>query len=178
MKVLAFTTSSNAESINGQLVNMAVAELQKSTSVELDTVDMNDYELPLYTQTREGESGIPDKAVEFYNKIGEADALIIGLPEHNGYYPAVYKNLFDWTSRHDMQFYQNKPTLLLATSPGPGGAANVLGAAAGSAPFFAMEVKGSMSVPSFYDAVDMQEQVFYDAALNQKLAEVVQQLVA
>lgn len=177
MKVLAFTTSSNAESINGQLVNMAVAELQKRTSVELDTVDMNDYELPLYTQTREGESGIPAKAVEFYNKIGAADALIIGLPEHNGYYPAVYKNLFDWTSRHDMQFYQNKPTLLLATSPGPGGAANVLGAAAGSAPFFAMDVKGSISVPSFFEAVDMENQQFNDAALTEQLKKSVDALI-
>ncbi len=178
MRVLAFSTSSNAESINGHLVNMAVAQLQNQHdgSVQVDTLDMNDYELPLYTQAREGESGIPDKAVEFYHKIGAADALIIGLPEHNGYYPAVYKNLFDWTSRHDMQFYQNKPTLLLATSPGPSGAANVLGAAVASAPFFAMDVKGSMSIPSFYEAVDTEQRVFVDSQANIQLADLLQQL--
>ena len=179
MKVLAFSTSSNQESINRNLVMMAVAELesQLGESVEVDTVDMNDYELPLYTQAREGEGGIPAPAQEFFAKIGEADALIMGLPEHNGYYPAVYKNLFDWTSRHNQSFYQNKPTLLVATSPGPGGAASVLGIAAQSAPYFAMDVRGTLSVPSYFDAVNMETGGFNESALSAQLAEQVSALV-
>ena len=180
MQVLAFSTSSSPTSINRNLVMMAVSELeyQLGESVQLETIDMNDYELPLYTQAREGESGIPAQAQEFFAKIGAADALIMGLPEHNGYYPAVYKNLFDWTSRHNQAFYQNKPTLLVSTSPGPGGAASVLNIAAQSAPYFAMDVRGTLSVPSYFDAVNMETGSFNDAAVTAQLAEQVRALLA
>ncbi len=45
---------------------------------------------------------------------------------------------------------------MLATSPGSGGATSVLSSAVNSAPYFDADVKGSMSVPSFYDNFDME----------------------
>ena len=45
--------------------------------------------------------------------------------------------------------------VLLSTSPGPGGAASVLASATQSAPYFAADVKASISVPSFYDNFDV-----------------------
>ena len=54
-----------------------------------------------------------------------------------------------------MKVFQNKPMLMLATSPGPGGAGSVLAAASGSAPYFAADVKASISIPSFYDNFDV-----------------------
>ena len=44
--------------------------------------------------------------------------------------------------------------MLLATSPGKGGAVTVLKMAEASAPHFGMEVKAAVSVPSFYDTFD------------------------
>lgn len=58
----------------------------------------------------------------------------------------------------------------MATSPGPGGAQSVLASASGSAPYFAMDVKGILSVPSFYDNFDSEAGALRDPELAQQLA--------
>jgi hypothetical protein len=67
--------------------------------------------------------------------------------------------------------------LLLATSPGPGGAKNVLATAINSMPHFAGEVKGSFSLPSFYDNFDMEAKTITDSALLASLMDEVNKLV-
>lgn len=173
MKVLAFAASSSKNSINQRLASY-VANQIKGAQVTL--LDINDYEMPLYSEDREKELGQPEQAKAFYDKIGEADAIVISFAEHNGSYTAAYKNLFDWTSRIDQQVYQQKPVVMLATSPGPSGSASVLAAAQGSAPYFAAEVKGALSVPSFYDNFDMESGVITNKELNSQINSIVEQL--
>ncbi|MEM0951558.1 MAG: NAD(P)H-dependent oxidoreductase [Cyanobacteria bacterium P01_H01_bin.74] len=153
MKLLAFAATNHMESINKQLLAFVGTQLKQTATfpVVLTMLDLIDFEMPLYRQDREAQTGIPEQAKLFYRHIGEADALMISLAEHNGFYPAFYKNLFDWTSRISQKVYQDKPALLLSTSPGQGGAGNVLKTAIGSAPYFGMDVKASVSVPSFFD---------------------------
>jgi len=174
MKVLAFAASSSRKSINKQLVSYAASLIPDA---EVDLLDINDFEMAIYSSDREEESGIPQQAHDFKARIGQADAVVIAFAEHNGYYTAAFKNLFDWTSRIDMKVYQGKPMVMFATSPGPGGAANVLNTAVTSAPYFAGEVKAQMSVPSFYDNFDMAENKITDEALNGKLIEAMNHLV-
>ena len=159
MKVLAFAASSSRNSINKKLVSYAANLLEDGIvdNPEVEVIDINDYEMPIYSIDREREGGIPDEAQNFYKKIGDADALVISFAEHNGFYTAAYKNLFDWTSRVDKKVYQNKPAVLMSSSPGPGGAKNVLKTAKESAPFYGMEVKADISVPRFYDSFDVEE---------------------
>ena len=128
MKVLAFAASSSRTSINKALVSYAGQMLVGGIieNAEVEVIDLNDYEMPLYSVDREKESGIPELAHQFYQKIGEADALLISFAEHNSLYTVAYKNLFDWASRITKQFYQDKPAVLLATSPGGRGAKTVL----------------------------------------------------
>ena len=82
--------------------------------------------------------------------------MIVSFAEHNGSYSAAYKNLFDWASRIDQKVFQNKPTIYLSTSPGPGGAGSVLSSAKGSARFFGVDLKASVSVANFHDVFDAQ----------------------
>ena len=173
MKVLAFGASSSKTSINKSLATYA-ANLVPNAEVEV--LDLNEYELPLYSSDKEAELGQPDLAKQFFSKIGDADAIVISFAEHNGSYTAAYKNLFDWASRIDMKVYQDKPTLLMATSPGPGGAASVLAAAKGSAPFFAADVKGDFSLPSFYDNFDLETMSFKNPELAEQLTEQINKL--
>ncbi|WP_392339033.1 NADPH-dependent FMN reductase [Moritella marina] len=158
MKVLALAASNSRQSINKQLVSYAGEVLTSKiiANAEVEVIDINDFEMALYSIDRETESGIPQQAQAFYDKIGSVDAIIISYAEHNGSYTAAFKNLFDWTSRIDPKVYQGKKMLMLATSPGPGGAGSVLAAATGSAPYFAGEVTASLSVGSFYDNFDME----------------------
>ena len=173
MKVLTFAASSSSTSINKQLAFYAASLLH---DVDIETLDINDYEMPLFSEDKERELGQPEQAKRFFEKIGQADAIIISFAEHNGSYTAAYKNLFDWTSRINQKLFQNKPMVLLATSPGPGGASNVLAAAKGSAPFFAGEVKAALSIPSFYDNFDPKQKVLTSTDLLKQLTQAVTQL--
>ncbi len=166
MKLLAFAASSSTKSINKQLVTYA-ASLVENAQIEI--LDINDYEMPLFSQDKEAQLGQPAQAKQFFAKLGEADAIIISFAEHNGSYTAAYKNLFDWTSRIDMKLFQNKPMILLASSPGPGGASTVLNAATTSAPYFAGNVKASISIPSFFENFDVDNQILKNPELLQEL---------
>ena len=175
MKLVAFAASSSRQSINKQLVSYA-ASLVESARCEI--LDLNDYELPLFSVDREAELGHPRLAADFLNKLGEADALMVSFAEHNGAYSAAFKSLFDWCSRIDTKVWQNKPMLMLATSPGARGGAGVLATALNSAPHFGGDVKASLSVPSFGTNFDTEKGELTDAGLRAKLEEAVRALQA
>jgi NAD(P)H-dependent FMN reductase len=169
MKILAFAASSSSKSINKQLASYAASVAANQHSATVEILDINDYEMPLFSQDKEEVLGQPEQATAFYSKLGEADAIIISFAEHNGTYTAAYKNLFDWTSRIDMKVFQNKPVVLLSTSPGPGGARTVLAQANASAGHFAADVKSSLSIPSFYDNFDNELQELTNNELKNQL---------
>ncbi len=175
MKVIGFAASSSSTSINKQLVTYAASQL---TDCEVEILDLNDYELPLFSQDKEQQLGQPPLAKAFVEKIQSADGLLISFAEHNGSYTVAYKNLFDWASRINPQVYQDKPLVVLSSSPGPGGAKSVLATAEASMPFFGGTVKGSLSVPSFYDNFDSEQGKLTNAELNAQLLSALELLKA
>jgi chromate reductase len=175
MKILAFAASSSRQSINKKLATYVTTLIE---DCEVDILDLNDYELPIFSEDKEKEFGKPQLAQDFFNKIGSCDALVISFAEHNGNYSAAYKNIFDWASRIDAKVFQNKPLLLLSTSPGAGGASNVLALANSSAPHFKGDVKDSVSVPSFYKNYDNDTQSINNPEIIQRLKEAVKTLIS
>ncbi|GAA06541.1 NADPH-dependent FMN reductase [Photobacterium leiognathi] len=173
MKLLAFAATNSQQSINRALVTYAASQVNAD---EVEILDLNDFEMAIYSIDRENASGIPEQAQLFFDKIGQADAILISFAEHNGTYTAAYKNIFDWASRINQKFYQQKPVLMLATSPGPGGAKNVLDTAVTSAPFFDANVVGSLSIPSFYENFDLEKQTLINEELNSQLISLVAKL--
>ena len=149
MRVLAFAATISRHSINRQLLDYAARLLEDEHDVRVDFLDLNDYEMPIYSTDRQNENGIPAEAHDFFERIGAADALLISFAEHNGFYTAAYKNVFDWASRIDMRVFQDKPTVMLSTSPGRNGGANVLRTAVESGVFFGNDVLASLAIPSF-----------------------------
>jgi NAD(P)H-dependent FMN reductase len=133
--------------------------------------------MPIYSIDRQNEHGIPERAHAFMAKIAAADALLISFAEHNGAYTAAYKNLFDWCSRIDPKVFQGKAVAMLSTSPGPAGAGNVLNAATGSAPYFNGVLKASLSVPSFYDNFDVEQNALKNPEIQTQLQTLVDVLV-
>ncbi len=171
MKLLAFAATNSRAGINKQLVAYAtrLVEAGVAGDVTVEPIDLNDYEMPIYSVDRQNEDGIPSAAHDFLARIGEADAVLISFAEHNGHYTAAYKNLFDWASRIERRVYQDKPTVMLATAPGPGGGRNVLGAAVASAPFFGNDLVASLSIPQFHDHFDIATGTLTDPALDAQL---------
>ena len=170
MKIIAFAASTNSKSINKQLIEYASKLLDK---VYVEILDLNNYEMPLYSQDRENESGHPQLAKDLLEKIGGSDGLIISFAEHNGSYTAAYKNIFDWCSRIEPKVFQNKPMVLLAASPGAMGASSVLASAENSAPYFNGIVKASLSIPNFYDNFDIENKLIKNNDLNKQFINAV-----
>jgi chromate reductase len=171
MKIVAFAATSSKESINKQLTGYATRLLEDGLvpDVIVKTIDLNDYEMPIYSIDRQNDTGIPQLAHDFFDEVGQADAVLISFAEHNGFYTAAYKNVFDWVSRIDMRVYQDKPTIMLATSPGPGGGGNALQTAVGSAPFFGNDVRASLSIPNFYENFDTTSNSLTNSELDTQL---------
>ncbi|SMG62681.1 NADPH-dependent FMN reductase [methanotrophic bacterial endosymbiont of Bathymodiolus sp.] len=173
MKVLAFAASNSTQSINKKLVTYAASLFEEA---QVEVLDINDYELPLFSVDKEQELGQPQLAQDFVAKIGACDVLIISFAEHNGTYTAAYKNLFDWGSRINKKIYQDKPVVLLATSPGPGGASKVLAAAVNSTPHFNGDLRASLSIPSFHQNFDPNNNCLTSPALNDQLIAAINSL--
>ena len=168
-KIIAFGASSSKNSINKKLATYT-ANLFKNTAVEI--LDLNDYEMPLFSVDKEKENGIHEFAHAFYAKIGSADFVIISFAEHNGAYSSAFKNILDWTSRINAKTFQEKPMLLLATSPGLRGGNSVLEIAKNRFPFQGAVVKGSFSLPSFNDNFDIEKGIV-NPELKSQLLEIV-----
>jgi NAD(P)H-dependent FMN reductase len=157
MKILAFAATTSSKSINKMLVAHATDLIEGGLvpGATVDTLDLNDYEMPIYSVDRQAELGVPQPAKDFYARIGEADAVLVSFAEHNGTYTTAYKNVFDWATRIDMRLYQDKPTVMLAASAGPTGGSIVLNAALALDAYFGYDIKASMSIPHFYEAFDL-----------------------
>lgn len=178
MKILAFAASNSSNSINRLLVDSA-ADLLKTEilpGAEFDTLDLNDFEMPIYSRDRETAGGIPEEAHRFLARIEAADALVISFPEHNGNVPAAYKNLFDWASRADQKVYQGKPMVIMAATPGPRAGAGVLGAVQQLAPFFGGEIRGSFGLGAFSESFDRETLFPVDPAKQAELRKALSAL--
>lgn len=154
MKIIAFAGSNSSKSINRVLVNHT---LKYFGSYETETLDLNDYEMPLFSVDKERNNGHPDLAHQFLQKISSADALIISLAEHNRSYSVAFKNLLDWISRIEKLPFYNKPTLLMSTSPGAFGGGNVMQTAVKFLPQFGMDITATFSLPKFYETFSVEE---------------------
>ncbi|MCJ8337448.1 MAG: NAD(P)H-dependent oxidoreductase, partial [Pseudomonadales bacterium] len=118
-----------------------------------------------------------DRLKYFLEKIASADALVISFAEHNGFYSAAYKNIFDWASRINMKVFQDKPMLIMSASIGPNGGASVLNAANQSAPFFGALIKASFCIGKFHQKFDIEVPALTDTELSLTLRQSLQSLV-
>ena len=64
MKILAFAASNSRNSINRALIDFAVQRMHAAVApnAEIEVVDLNDYEMPIYSIDREKDDGIPAPA--------------------------------------------------------------------------------------------------------------------
>ena len=122
-KIVAFGASTSSNSINKKLATYAAQQIKNSN---IKILDLNNFEMPIYSEDSERLSGIPKEAYDFKEIIKEADGIIISFAEHNGAYTAAFKNVFDWISRIEKVVWYNKPMFLMATSEGLKGASSVL----------------------------------------------------
>jgi NAD(P)H-dependent FMN reductase len=166
--ILAFAGSNSSDSINKQLATYAASIIEDTKTTILD---LNDFDLPIYSKDLEAKIGIPENAKLFLEHIKESDGLVVSLAENNGSYAAVFKNLFDWMSRQEQKTFMGKPMLLMATSPGSRGGASVLAIAKDRFPRHDAKIAAEFSLPSFNDK--FVDKKIVDSEFDSKLKEAV-----
>ena len=153
-KIISLGASNSTKSINRILAHYASNKLE---NVECSLLDLNDFEMPIYSADMENESGIPELAHQFKTFIENSDGILISFAEHNGAYSTAFKNIYDWVSRIESDVWGNRPMFLMATSPGGYGGKSVLAMAiaryerANDKPIL------RFSLPSFYENFSNEE---------------------
>ena len=104
-KIVAFGASSSLNSINKDLATYTASQVPDSASI---VVNLIDFEMPIYSIDKEKENGIPDLAYKFKDILKNADGIVISFAEHNGVYTAAFKNIFDWSTRVEKNFFRDK----------------------------------------------------------------------
>lgn len=166
MKILAFGASTSKSSINQQFAHFAAHQFEG----EINMIDLNDFEMPLFSVDKEKENGYPDEAHELHEIIENSDFLVVSMTEHNGSYSAAFKNTLDWCSRLNNSLFHYKPMLLISTSPGKLGAKFVLETALSRFPRHNANIIGHFSLPSF-------EANFKDGIINEELKKEFNDLI-
>lgn len=116
MKLLAFSLSLRKGSYNRKLIKR-IEQIVQSSKVEIEVVDLKEYEMPAYNADIQEDPGFPEAAERFKKKLESAQGLIIASPEYNFSYPGHFKNTFDWLSRYRPMPWSNKVALFLSASP-------------------------------------------------------------
>jgi len=171
-KIITLAGSSSKNSINKQLAEYTASLMQ---GVEVLNLDLNDYQLPLYSIDVENDHGFPADLLVLDEIIENNDGIILSLAEHNGAYSAAFKNTFDWLSRINGKVWKNKPMLLLSTSPGARGGQSVMDIALNRFPFNGGNIIGSTTFPSFHN--NFKDTQVVNLELNNKLIKLTKDLI-
>lgn len=169
MKIVGFAGSTSSTSINRELVKYT---LTMFANEEIHLLDLNDYSLPMFSVDEE-KKGYPQEVYDFLKVIADADAVICSLAEHNRNFTTAFKNLFDWASRIELKAFQNKPMLLMATSPGSYGGGNVLELAQKHLPALGANIKGVFSLPKFGENFDLASGSISNSEWKEKHLEII-----
>lgn len=170
MKIIAFAGSNSQHSINKHLATYAANQFDNA---EVEVLDLNDFAMPLFSVDLEKEIGQHEIAKTFLEKLESADILIVSLAENNGNYSAAFKNVFDWSSRILKDVFQQKPMLLMATSPGARGGASVLEIAKTAFPRYGAQIKGLFSLPSFNANFDLEKNEISNPEFDNELKTII-----
>ncbi len=150
-KIIYFGASSSRKSINAKLAEYCAHKLE---NVQVNSLDLNEYEMPIYSIDLEKSDGIPNKARSFCEELQSSDGVIISFAEHNGSYTAAFKNILDWVSRLEVKAWKGLKLFILSTSPGARGGATVHKSAMTSFPHFGAEVTANFIFPAFNENFD------------------------
>ena len=97
---------------------MAQNFIQTQGLAEVQYIDLQALEIPIYDGDLETATGLPLGVQKICAEIKAADALLISTPEYNGSISGALKNLIDWISRAKPHPLTNQHVLLCAATPG------------------------------------------------------------
>ncbi len=115
LKVLVFSASLRANSLNDRLASLA-AKTVESHGATVDRASMKDFDSPSYDGDLQEAKGFPPGAAALRERLLGADAFVISSPEYNFSMPGALKNTIDWVSRYRPQPFKGKHGMLMSAS--------------------------------------------------------------
>ena len=116
VRVLVFSASLRAESLNSRLARLAAATVEANGG-DVDLASMAEFDAPSYDGDVQVSDGFPAGAEEFRRRLELADAFVVASPEYNASIPGALKNAIDWVSRFRPQPFNELHGLLVSASP-------------------------------------------------------------
>ena len=114
--VLALVGSLRADSHNRKLAE--AIQLNAPDSIDI-VIHESLGNIPFYNEDIDVEGQVPAAAAALREAAGQADALLLVTPEHNGTMPASLKNAIDWLSRpFGAGAFGGKPVAVVGTAFG------------------------------------------------------------
>jgi len=149
----------------------------KKQDVSTQIVDLRDFPLPFLNDevAPSKRKYITDPALQKWSdKIQEADAFIIVVPEYNAGYPGVLKNALDSLYVE----WNNKPVAFIAYSGGPSGGTSVIAQLRQVTTELKMKpLTLDIKIPTSWKAFDQQGNLV-DTTIEQKLNSIIDQLIS
>ena len=96
--------------------------LEKNNLASSHILDLKEYDFPLFDERLNLQKSPSGKAIDFSEKIQNADGVIIVTPEYNGGYPASLKNAIDLLYNE----WHRKPVAISTVSNGVFGGTQVI----------------------------------------------------
>ncbi len=103
--ILAFAGSNSSTSINYNFVKYT-ADLVSGAEVQV--LNMANFPFPMYSEDYENSKGFSNSLMELRDDIKNSQGLIISVNEHNSNPSSYFKNLIDWLSRLERNFFEGK----------------------------------------------------------------------
>lgn len=94
-RVIGLAGSLREGSYNRALLHTA----QELAPDDMEIVEFDIASIPMYNADLDNDELRPESVNRLKEAIGEADGLLIAVPEYNGGIPGVLKNAIDWASR-------------------------------------------------------------------------------
>lgn len=116
VKILVFSASMRAESLNTRLARLAADAIGR-LGATADFASMRDFDGPSYDGDVEASGGMPPGPQAFRERTEAAHGFVIASPEYNAAMPGGLKNAIDWVSRARPQPFNERHGLLLSASP-------------------------------------------------------------
>lgn len=165
--LIAFSGSLRKDSFNTKVLRALPAVAPEGVTIALFDIS----ELPLYNQDLDGET-VPDIVAALRAAVAEADGVIIATPEYNHSYSAATKNLIDWASRPFMKGpIIGKKSMVIAVTPGPGGAVHGAQATTDLLTMLGGTVVGQVTSATIHEKLNSETLQFTDDEFARQLRE-------
>lgn len=115
-KCITLVGSNHSQSINKQFTKAVIKNYS-----EIEFIDIEGLEVPVFDQDLEKSEGYPIQIKELASRLKKASQWIVTTNEHNSGLSSFFKNILDWLSRYDKTLFTDKKVVVMSTSNGKRG---------------------------------------------------------